>query len=635
MKKLKRSLATRMSLWVGLTTAVVMIFLSLLVNLFIATGIIYEAHQRAEATLDNAGDHIDKVLIEVETAIRNALPDVESHLNHPERFNGYIAHLVESNSVISGACIALEENYFKGVHWYMPYAFESGDSLSFSMLGSEQYDYLNKVWYRIPVETGEPYWSEPYLDTGGGGFTMTTYSHPLRASDGHVCGILTADISLDWLAGIVKPINLTKNSTTYVLDREGTFLIHPQKEFIMNESIFTVDAGEYAREVGLKMIKGEIGSDDFLDPNTGERKLLFYGPIPKNGWSMAIMCPRSEFFETVNDVALLVTILEMLGLVLIVMVCHFLLRRFTRPLSEFAASADAISSGNLHAPLPEIKRKDEIWSLRNSLVTMQNSLEEQMKELKEITETQGRIEGELQSARVIQESMLPKVFPPFHDCPNVAAYGLLTPAKEVGGDLYDVFVRNGKVYFCIGDVSGKGIPASLLMAVTRSLFHTMINRSESPAEMIVQMNNALSESNSQCMFVTLFAAVLDSGTGHLRYCNAGHNAPILVQKEHSAYLKVQPNLPLGIMHNWTFEEQELTLNDGESIFLYTDGLTEAENIHTELFGEDRTLHTAQDMFHLDVKKQVEIMHRAVTEYVAEAPQSDDLTLLSIRYTSGS
>lgn len=635
----KQSFATRMGFWVGITAAVVMIVLSLVVYLFISAGIMLEAEKRAEATLDNAGDHIDKVLIEVETAVRNTLPDIESHLNRPERFNSYIAHLVSANPVISGAAIAMEADYFPGAHWFMPYTYDiatdQADTLTFSMLGSENYDYLQRDWFKIPVKTGKGYWSEPYLDEGGGGFVMTTYSYPLRDKKGKIRGIVTADISLDWLSSVLQQVDITDNSRVFVIDRKGTFITHPRKEYILNESIFSLDVSPQATDVGIKMVNGETGSDEFKNPTTGETMLSFYGPIPKNGWSMAIICPRSEFFKTTHVVNRIVFFLEMLGLLIIILVCHLLLRKFTRPLTEFAASADAVAGGNLHAPLPEIKRKDELWSLRNSLVTMQNSLEEQMQELKVVNEANGRIEGELQSARVIQESMLPKAFPPFPDCPNVAAYGLLTPAKEVGGDLFDVFVRNGKVFFCIGDVSGKGVPASLLMAVTRSLFHSMINRSESPAEMVTRMNSALSESNPQSMFVTLFAAILDSHTGHLRYCNAGHNAPLLVQKDGASYLSVLPNLPLGIEGGWQFEEQELTMAPGESVFLYTDGLTEAENIDKELFGEDRTLEVAKGLYGKDVKAQVEAMSHAVAAYVDKAPQSDDLTLLSILYNSES
>lgn len=206
---------------------------------------------------------------------------------------------------------------------------------------------------------------------------------------------------------------------------------------------------------------------------------------------------------------------------------------------------------------------------------------------------------------------------------------IIVPAKEVGGDLYDFFVRNEKMFFCIGDVSGKGVPASLVMAVTRSLFRTVAAHEISPQRIVTTMNESMSATNESNMFVTLFCGVLDLQSGHLRYCNAGHNAPYLVKADGPVQLSVEPNLPLAVLENTPYSEQEMDLTTGEGLFLYTDGLNEAEDSSLVQFGEKRLEKALNSI--LSASDQVKVMTDAVKIFVGGAPQSDDLTILYIKY----
>ena len=251
-----------------------------------------------------------------------------------------------------------------------------------------------------------------------------------------------------------------------------------------------------------------------------------------------------------------------------------------------------------------------------------------MKQLGEITSVKERMESELEIARGIQMSMLPKIFPPYPERSDIDIFASIVPAKEVGGDLYDFYIRDEKLYFCIGDVSGKGVPASLVMAVTRSLFRTVSGHEKSPGRIVTAMNDSMSEMNESSMFVTFFCGVLDLKTGHLRYCNAGHNAPVLLGTAKSL-LPVESNIPLGIMQGMAFKEQETDLSYDDAIFLYTDGLTEAENASHELFGERRMLDALSGL--KGSRSHQEQMQKAVIGFVGGAPQSDDLTMLIIHY----
>ena len=215
---------------------------------------------------------------------------------------------------------------------------------------------------------------------------------------------------------------------------------------------------------------------------------------------------------------------------------------------------------------------------------------------------------------------------------EIDIFGTLTPAKAVGGDLYDYFVRDNQLYFCIGDVSGKGVPAAMVMAVTSALFRSLSDGESSPSQVVNGLNANLSNRNDSLMFVTLFFGILDLSSGKLRYCNAGHDAPLVIGPDGSVeMLEVESNLAVGVMPGWEFVEQEVTLKPGSLLFLYTDGLTEAENPVHALFGMDRILEEARKDGKQSPADFVASMQAAVHTFVDGAEPSDDLTMLAIRY----
>ena len=224
--------------------------------------------------------------------------------------------------------------------------------------------------------------------------------------------------------------------------------------------------------------------------------------------------------------------------------------------------------------------------------------------------------------------MVPKIFPPYPNRSDIDIYASIVPAMEIGGDLFDFFILEEKLYFCIGDVSGKGIPASLVMAVTRSLFRTLATHEKSPGRIVTAMNESMSDMNESMMFVTFFCGVLDMKSGHLCYCNAGHNAPVILNTTKSL-LPVVSNIPLGIVAGAAFQEQETDMRYDDALFLYTDGVTEAENAKHELFGDTRMLNTLSGL--KGSRSHLEEMQKAIDVFVGDAPQSDDITMLIIHY----
>ena len=251
-------------------------------------------------------------------------------------------------------------------------------------------------------------------------------------------------------------------------------------------------------------------------------------------------------------------------------------------------------------------------------------------QLNEVRIKEQHIEDELTIARNIQQSLLPSE--KLSTTANTLDIkGLQVPAKFVGGDLYDYYVRDNKLLFCIGDVSGKGVPAALLMAIAHSLFRTLSAHADRPEVIMQALNASISDNNPDIMFITMFLGIMDLSTNIIRYCNAGHNPPIIIKDGRAEYLGTEPSLLLGVDANAVYTANELALSPGDTIFLYTDGLTEAENPQKELFGEQRALKTASQFVTLAAEEQIEQMRQAVHVFVDQAEQSDDLTLLAIRY----
>ena len=303
--------------------------------------------------------------------------------------------------------------------------------------------------------------------------------------------------------------------------------------------------------------------------------------IGNTGWNLSLVIPEDEIYGNIKRVGWIVSLMQLLGLGLLVLIISRSAKNLIR--------------------------------------------------LKNVSDGKKKIENELKIASDIQMAMLPKIFPPYPERNDIDIFATLVPAKEVGGDLFDYYIRDERLYFCIGDVSGKGVPASLVMAVTRSLFRTVSSHENSPAKIISHINDSMSEDNESNMFVTFFLGVLDIGTGVLRYCNAGHNAPLLLCDGKAVPFDVVANVPLGVTQGMRFVQQETTVPPGASLFLYTDGLTEAENAQHAFFGEKRLLSSAGPVSVLSAREQVAAIHDAIRKHVKDAPQSDDLTMLCIRF----
>ena len=634
---LRRNLYARLSLWIVLLSSLV--FLAALNYLFFLARqtVRREAEQRAVQILDNTVLRVNGILEDVEIAADNLEWLVKRGIDAPDKMVDYAQEIVRNNSVLSSGSISFEPYFYpeKGLYYSIfAYRTYSGD-VRWQQEGDEDYQYFYLDWYLFPKLLQEPCWTEPYddvdekddkdMDTG----MIVSYCKPIFKADSVLVGCISLDVSLKWLSETVTAVKPYPNSYCILVGRGGTYLVHPDPDKLFYQTLFTEglvnpDPDRYAlghsmqqREEGMQVIN--------LD---GQKSFVFYKPLSTTGWSVAIVCPDNDILGGFYRISRIVLYIILASMILIFFLSAWLTHRQLTPLSTLADAAENIASGNLDSTLPEIDRIDEIGVLNRSFRNMQSSLVSHIDQLTKATAARESLNRELQIASNIQMSMVPHVFPSRED---VDVYAMMAPAREVGGDLYDFFIQDEKLYFCIGDVSGKGIPASLMMSVARAMFRILAKQGLSPAEIARQINDIASEDNDQMMFVTMFMASLDLQSGVFNYCNCGHNAPVLMpgrgKKPH--FLDCKPNMAIGIMGGFAFEGQTVANFRGKSLFVYTDGLNEAENAEHEQFGEDRMLFLLAEENFTNAQTTIETMHQAVTAHVNGAAQSDDLTMLCI------
>ena len=635
MKKIiDRSFSLRMGIYILLMASSIFVFTSWFFFNQSRKAIVVEAVEQAHVKLNNTILQIDKVLNSVEIAVGNLSWLVTNKVDQPDYMYELTQQLLRNNPYVVGSSIAFEPSFYpeKGV-MFSPYSYRAGEGIQSKQLGTEDYEYHYMDWYQIPKLLGKPYWSEPYYDKGGANLMMTTYSLPLYDTEGKLFAIFTADISLEWLTEKVTEIKLYPNSLNYLIGRGGTFLVNNRPKSILNESYFAkplLEGNKNMLEIGHQMVNGETGMGRFKRDNI--EYYLFFAPITTTGWSVSVAVEYDDIFVGIDNLRDWVITILVLGVLLLSIFSYYVVHKLTDPIVCFANSANELAKGNFNVKLPTIKSKDEMKTLHDSFEYMQKSLVDYIDKLEKTTANKERIESELRIARSIQMSMVPKIFPPFPEREDVDLYAKLIPAKEVGGDLYDFFIEDNKLYFIVGDVSGKGVPASLVMAVACRLFRTIAEHLHTPAEIVKSLNDTLAENNDSNMFCTAFLGILDLKTGNMQYCNAGHNAPVILASSGEVkFMEVKPNLPLGLFGDFPYEGQECDIAKETSLFLYTDGVTEAENTTKVLYSDERLLDLLDKQRKNIPQMIVDIVLDDVNRYADGTEQSDDITIMCVHY----
>lgn len=635
---IRRKLSVRVSLWVVLFAALIFV---------VALG--FQFYQSREAVRQEAISHASQILDKTSLRVEGILNRVEVASNmtkwlvlrHPNKADSmfvYSRGMLQNNPDFYNCSIAFEPEHFqdKG-RYFSAYTRYVGDSLRTTQGGSDNYQYFFMDWYLMSTLLDKPCWTEPYVDFDVATNTsemVTSYCQTIKDKEGKKIGVINTSLSINWLSQTISMVKPYPNSYSIMIGRGGTYFVHPDTTKITRQTIFT-QAMEHPDTVlislGHAMQRGEEGMKKMFF--NGKDCYVFYKPLGQTGCSMAIVCPEEDIFGGFDRLRRAVMSIVVVGLLLMLYLFIRIITRELSPLRRLAREAETIASGQFDAVLPDFQRIDEIGQLSHSFGNMQQSLVKYIEELKETTAQKASIESDLRIASGIQMGMLPEQFPTKADRDDVQIYASLTPAKEVGGDLFDFYFRDDKLFFCIGDVSGKGVPASLFMAVTRSIFRTVSVHESMPNNIVTIMNTIIADMNKTQMFVTLFVGVLDLPTGHLHYCNAGHDAPLLIG-DGIGELPCDPNIPVGFLPSWEYSLQEAQISTGTTIFLFTDGLTEAMDANYNQFQMERINDVASQALsqqQQEPHKLINKMTDAVHQFIGDAEQSDDLTMMAIQY----
>lgn len=546
---------------------------------------------------------------------------------------------LQQNSELYGSAIAFEPYAFKATQaFYAPYYYRDGDAIKFSRLEDsyQNLPYIHWDWYQIPKELQKAEWSEPYFDEGASNILVSTYSVPFYAqSDGRkqFKGVVTADVSLDGLTNLISSVKVLDTGYAALLSRNGMILAHPLKESIMNDTFFSIAESRNdpaMRELGRKMTRGETGFVLYKSL-MGTRSWMYYAPIPSTGWTLAVVFPEHELMKNIRKMSLTMATMGFGGVALLILAIVYITRLIIRPLRTLANAADEIAKGNFDVALPKVNAGDEVSMLTQDFEMMRKSLKDYIQTLTETTAAKERIQSELKVATNIQASLLPRIFPAFPTHPEFDIFASMVPAKEVGGDFYDFFfIDEKRLCFLIADVSDKGVPAALYMMVAKTLLKSEGQRLKQPDQILESVNRTLAIDNDACMFATVFLGILDTSTGEVCFSNAGHNPPLLINEQGVAYLKLQPGLMIGPIEDTAYATEKLTLKPGDTLFLYTDGVTEAKNPQNTLFGEDNLESALANVADKDLPDIVSHISKEVAKHANGAPQSDDITMLALR-----
>ena len=556
-----------------------------LVMMAVIAGVVYnmvkeymldEAKERYKNILLSSHEELRRHLSDVYVASKNNMHDIERDIDNPDRMFSHMERIVRQNADIVCCAMLFKQDYYpsKG-RVFVPCArLDSADRLVVSRIDSTYNSYFYGEWFQEQMKKDKGCWTKAYFESaffaaGHEPRLLTTYTAPIHNHDGQPVALLAADVSLEYLRDEMME-DVTKMNAQFKGNRE-----HQAYSFVIDhEGTYIIHPDE------KRMLRDTLKADTIMTDEIGSATAvidgvpswIYYRKIKYVNWTMAVVVPDDVIMFNGRMLNIIILLTMVLGLLAIYLFCRHQIKEIADPI----AAQKAV------------------------------------------------MERELTIAHNIQKALLPQSFPEHAD---IDLYATQTPARDVGGDLYDYFVHEGCLVFCIGDVSGKGVPAALLMAVMKSMFRSEAHRADSAAGIVETMNRNLGEEYKGGDFVTMFVGILDLKTGFLDYCNAGHEAPLVAGRP----LDVKRNLPVGALSDWNYEGQQTQLKSGDMLFLYTDGLSEAKNSTGELLGRKRVQQLASEHYQDTAQQLVGLMEAEVHRHAGDAEQNDDITMLAIRW----
>lgn len=484
------------------------------------------------------------------------------------------------------------------------------------------FDYFTQHWYTEIIEdlrSGQRVsWVKPYRSTQLG-ILMTTVGAGIYDQN-KLVGMATVDWEIDTILKSILQIKPTPNSFVLFADKINNYVIATTEQGIDNNLI-----------MGQPLDNIKWYSDQLKDGVSFDYKGVKYIPYIKqlnNGLFLIVNVPLFELFHNaVHHLSVLLTVLLICTLVIVSLLYIVLRRNINQPISTLTEIARRISQGDLDKDI-QLDKPSELAQLASAFNKMKTDIKTQMIELARISNEKEKMASELAIAKNIQASALPTDFPQDN---RFEVFASMTPARSVGGDFYDFFpIDENHFAFVMADVSGKGITAALYMMSAKTAIKNMLQAGYPLEEAINRANDSLCDNHAGGMFVTAFIGVLDLKTGQVQYINAGHCAPLVKKKTGYEEVNTNLNLVLGALPGHQYTSGLFTLENNNRLFLYTDGVTEAQTKTTKMFGTER-LQGALNKKELSISETLEQVHKSIKAFIKGAPQFDDITMMVIEY----
>lgn len=625
------SLRTRIALWSGLLNLVLVLLVTLATAWFAQRSILADTRRNVRATTQEAAHRLEGAMVPI-TITADGLSGLASQSAlEPGTLTTVLRNMVEAAPGATGGLLALEPTEPDG-SGFARYIASSGQDRDFVADG---YDFRAQRWYQRTLASPAGWWSEPYLHQTAGGVRMVTYNQPLRASGRGATtkGMISLDLPVDALLEQIDSLAHLPGWQVNLVAPEGTLALHANPELAnattLDDYIEAQGRSDLLAASAAIRLRQPVNYSH-ADPHGDHVLFSVVEPIGDSGWSLLVTQSHALDAARLKQTLLLVAAIGALLALLSTLFILRLARRVSHPVEALAASAARLAQGRYDAPVPHTTRHDEVGLMARTLEHARTSIRQQLTEIEEMGAARQKLESELSIARDIQQAMLPQNRVIDRDDAHLEAHALLEPAKAVGGDFYTFIERGeGELWFVIGDVSDKGVPAALFMARTVTVLEVAAHAANSPREALAEASQRLVEGNTTCMFATVLCGRIDVRSGDCLLASAGHDPPVLLRPDGSTELLDFPSgPPLGFEVSDDFPSWHGQLSPGTTLLAYTDGVTEAFNPANEAYGSERLLarvrpdHSAED--------QCQRLIAEVHGFAYPAPQSDDITVLAIR-----
>jgi len=621
---LSRSIASRLSLWVLAGSVAVLAIVGGVLFQRVSQQILTQAHGEATALANEAGNRIEQRLARVADTAQ-ALTLATRVAQGPGEIEALLRDAVARNPDLSGlaaAFVPLPDDPTAS-----PFVSRQDDgTLSVRDLRRDVvHPYWERDWFRTGLACAQGCWQQHFRSQSRRR-ELVNYSVAIER-EGRPIGLINADVSLEWLGHILQALHKPDGAYAYVLDDKGVYMAHDNPAMVGRLAIADVrqvQARHEAARVRLAIAQNPLAR--------GKPVWIYLVPVEGTRWTFGLAMPEAMIYAGVRQAFSRVLVLGAVALLALALVTLAVTRRTLAPLGMLASRAEQVARGALEFELPPARFPDEVGRLTEAFDRMRTELALHIAELTRNAREQQRLASELDIAQQIQTALLPGEHYLDAHCRNFELHALLRPAQAVGGDLYSYFMLNER-RFCVmvGDVSDKGIPAALFMARTITLAKALAPKARTPQQLLALLNVELCRNNDSCMFVSLLCGMLDTLTGELVVASAGHDPPALCDAAGVRLLELDNGAALGLDEAARYPARTLRLQPGQTLLLYTDGITEAADVAGQLFGSERLVECLARAPTRSAAELAGDLLAEVDDFAGAADQADDITVVALTW----